>query len=124
MLDASGSALAAGIDAAPDIIKPNRAELAEWTGQPLDDTDSVIAAVRDLRAVGILTFGAAVGPFIGVALNMVALRYAPSGIVATIIATMPVLVLPFSILVYHEKVSLRAVGGAIVAVAGVAMLML
>jgi 1-phosphofructokinase len=48
LLDASGSALAAGIDAAPDIIKPNRAELAEWTGHPLDDTDSVLAAVRDL----------------------------------------------------------------------------
>ena len=36
----------------------------------------------------------------------------------------PVLILPFSILFYHEKVSLRAIGGAIVAVAGVAMLML
>jgi drug/metabolite transporter (DMT)-like permease len=85
---------------------------------------AMLAGARDLRAVGILTFGATVGPFIGVALNMVALRYAPSGIVATIIATMPVLVLPFSILLYHEKVSPRAVGGAIVAVAGVAMLML
>ena len=56
--------------------------------------------------------------------SLVALRNAPTGIVATIIATMPVLILPFSILLYHEKVSLRAVGGAIVAVAGVAMLMI
>ena len=85
---------------------------------------AMLAGARHFRAVAILTFGAVVGPFIGVSLNMVALRYAPTGIVATIIATMPVLILPFSILLYHEKVSLRAVGGAIVAVVGVAMLML
>jgi len=85
---------------------------------------AMLAGARNARAVAILTFGAAVGPFVGVALSLVALQYAPTGIVATIIATMPVLILPFSILVYHEKVSLRAAGGAIVAVAGVAMLML
>jgi drug/metabolite transporter (DMT)-like permease len=55
---------------------------------------------------------------------MFALRRAPAGVVATIISTMPVLILPLSIFVFHEKVSLRAVGGAILAVAGVALLML
>ncbi len=84
----------------------------------------MLAGSRDLRAVGILTFGAVVGPFIGVALSLLALRHAPTGVVATIIATMPVLILPFSILLYHEKVSLRAVGGAIVAVVGIALLTL
>ena len=46
------------------------------------------------------------------------------GVVATIIGTMPVLILPFSVFHYHEKVSLRAIGGAVLAVAGVALLML
>jgi drug/metabolite transporter (DMT)-like permease len=85
---------------------------------------AMLAGSRDLRAVGILTFGAVVGPFIGVALSLVAFQHAPTGVVATIIATMPIMILPFSILLYREKVSLRAVGGAIVAVAGIAMLML
>jgi drug/metabolite transporter (DMT)-like permease len=44
--------------------------------------------------------------------------------VATIIATMPVLIFPFSIALHHEKASLRAVVGAVLAVVGVAMLML
>jgi drug/metabolite transporter (DMT)-like permease len=44
--------------------------------------------------------------------------------VATIIATMPVLILPLSMLVYGEKVSPRAAGGAVLSVAGVALLML
>lgn len=48
LLDASGAALKAGIAAAPDIIKPNRAELCELIGQPLSDTASVVAAAREL----------------------------------------------------------------------------
>jgi drug/metabolite transporter (DMT)-like permease len=85
---------------------------------------AMLAATRHTRAMGVLALGAAVGPFVGVVLSLVALQHAPTGVVATIIATMPVLILPFSILLYHEKVSLRAVGGALVAVAGIAMLRL
>lgn len=50
LLDASGSALAAGVGAAPDIIKPNRAELSELIGRTLGDTAEVIAAARELLA--------------------------------------------------------------------------
>ena len=85
---------------------------------------AMLVGLRDYKAVGILTLGTTVGPFVGVALSLIALQYTSPGIVATIIATMPVLILPLSILLYHEKVSLRAAGGAVVAVAGVAMLML
>ena len=37
---------------------------------------------------------------------------------------MPVMILPFSVYLFGERVSVRAVGGALVAVAGVALLML
>jgi 1-phosphofructokinase len=50
MLDASGAALAAGITAAPDIIKPNQAELSEMIGRPLASVDAVIVAARELLA--------------------------------------------------------------------------
>lgn len=50
LLDASGSALAAGVSAAPDIVKPNRTELAELVGRPLDGMESVIAASHELLA--------------------------------------------------------------------------
>ncbi len=74
--------------------------------------------------MGILTFGAFVGPFLGVILCMVSLRYCHAGVVSTITNTMPVLILPFLIVIYHEKVSLRAAGGAVLSVLGVAMLVL
>jgi len=82
------------------------------------------AAVRHVRAMAILTLGAVTGPFLGLVLYMVALRHCPAGVVATITSTMPVLILPLSILVYGEKVSWRAAGGAAVSVAGIALLML
>lgn len=50
LMDASGTALAAGLAAAPDIIKPNRAELSELIGRPLTDAASVVAAARELLA--------------------------------------------------------------------------
>jgi drug/metabolite transporter (DMT)-like permease len=86
--------------------------------------NAIAAASRHTRAMGIITLGAMVGPFLGVALCMVALRYCRAGVTATIISTMPVLILPFLVVLYREKVSLRAAGGAVVSVAGVALLMM
>jgi len=85
---------------------------------------AVFRAVCLRRAMGILTCGVFVGPFLGVILCMVALRYCHAGVVSTIINTMPVLILPFLIVIYHEKVSLRAAGGAVLSVVGVAILVL
>lgn len=75
------------------------------------------------RVMGILAVGVVLGPFAGVAANMFALGHAPAGVVATITATMPVIVLPFSIFLHRERASLRAVTGAILAVIGVGLLM-
>jgi len=85
---------------------------------------TVLTASRHGRAMLIMTFGALVGPFAGVVLCMIALRHCHAGVVATIISTMPVLILPFAILLYGEKVSLRAAAGAVISVIGVAMLVL
>ena len=57
------------------------------------------------RAMLITVFGSIVGPFLGVALNMKALGLCTPGVVSTIIDTTPVLILPFVIFLYKEKVS-------------------
>jgi drug/metabolite transporter (DMT)-like permease len=82
-------------------------------------------AVLNERRVGIaVTGGAVLGPFIGVWLSLVSVKLIEAGVAATIMATVPVLILPLVILVYKERVSPRAALGAIVAVGGVAMLFL
>jgi len=83
---------------------------------------AVFLAVRDGRAMAIVIVGSLVGPFLGVVVCMIALRHSPTGVVATIVNTMPVLILPFTILLYGERVSFRAAAGAIITVAGVGLM--
>ena len=68
--------------------------------------------------------GAVCGPFLGVSLSLIALEHASAGVASTILSIAPVLILPFSALIHKEKVSLRAVAGALLAVAGVGILFL
>jgi 1-phosphofructokinase len=51
-VDTSGPALLAALDAAPDLVKPNREELTEAVGHELPDTSDVVAAAEQLRARG------------------------------------------------------------------------
>lgn len=85
-------------------------------------TKKVIRDFKNRRAMLYLFGGAVTGPFIGIWLSLTALKLIPAGIAATLIATMPVLILPMVHFIYKEKISWRAAVGAAVAVAGVALL--
>src|SRR5439155_1136908 len=62
LLDATGDSLRLGLAAKPDLIKVNRAELADAVGRPLASVDDVLAAADTLRAQSggqvIVTMGA------------------------------------------------------------------
>ncbi|MEJ3750989.1 hexose kinase [Actinomycetes bacterium KLBMP 9797] len=49
-VDASGAALAAAVDGRADLVKPNRDELAELVGRPIDTVTDAIAGGREIRA--------------------------------------------------------------------------
>jgi drug/metabolite transporter (DMT)-like permease len=84
----------------------------------------VVAASRQRKPMLIVFGGAVVGTVVGVSMFMLALQNCHEGVVTTILATIPVMILPFSVYLYGDRVSWRAIGGALVAVAGVALLML
>ena len=63
----------------------------------------IVAASRQRRPMLILFGGAVVGPFAGVSMFMLALQNCHEGIVATILATIPVMILPFSVYLYGER---------------------
>jgi drug/metabolite transporter (DMT)-like permease len=84
----------------------------------------MLAASRQPKPMLMLLGGAVVGPFLGVTTYMLALQNCHVGVVTTILATIPVMILPFSVFLYGERVSVRAIGGALVAAIGVALLML
>lgn len=52
-LDTSGDALRHGIEAAPDIIKPNIHELEALVGKPLNTQTAIVEAAQKLLAMGI-----------------------------------------------------------------------
>jgi drug/metabolite transporter (DMT)-like permease len=83
-----------------------------------------LASTKDRRAMAFTFGGAFFGPFLGVWMSLVAVAHVEAGIAATLNATTPVLIIPAVIFVYKEKISWRAIAGAVVAVAGVAMLFL
>ncbi|HXU34206.1 MAG TPA: DMT family transporter [Thermoanaerobaculia bacterium] len=80
------------------------------------------AALADRPAVRWATLGAIFGPFLGVGLSLVAVQRTSAGVAASLMATTPVLILPIVVLLGREKFSLASLGGALLAVAGVALL--
>jgi tagatose 6-phosphate kinase len=52
VVDAQGAALARALEAKPDLVKPNRAELAATLGRELPDESSVLKAMADLCGRG------------------------------------------------------------------------
>ncbi len=66
--------------------------------------------------------GAICGPFLGVWMSLVAADNAPLGIAQTLCSMVPIFIVPAVVMIHKEKVSVRAVVGAIVAVAGASLL--
>lgn len=80
-------------------------------------------ALTNRKAVAFTAVGAAIGPFLGVSLSLMALHYLATGVASTFFSLIPICIIPFSIYLHKEHVSLRAIGGAVTAVFGVYLLM-
>ncbi|MBT3178071.1 MAG: DMT family transporter [Desulfobacula sp.] len=84
----------------------------------------VMKAVKDKRALLFTAFGSALGPFLGVSLSLLALHYLTTGVASTFFSLVPIFIIPFSIFLHKEHVSIRAVTGAVTAVFGIYLLMM
>ena len=81
-------------------------------------------AVKDREGIKYTAAGALIGPFIGMALSMVAVANAQAGVAQTLMSLMPIIIIPVIWILYKEKTNWRGILGAVVAVIGVAMLLL
>jgi drug/metabolite transporter (DMT)-like permease len=81
-------------------------------------------ALRDRRAMGCISLGAVLGPFLGVTASLVALQHTAAGIVSSLSSLSPVLIIPLSMLFFKEKVLPKEVLGALISIAGVILLFL
>ncbi|HBW38572.1 MAG TPA: EamA family transporter, partial [Desulfosporosinus sp.] len=86
--------------------------------------ENVYNALRDSKAMKNISIGSLFGPFIGVSLSLVAVQYAPTGIVSTIMSITPILIIPVSIFILKEKVFPKEIFGAFITLVGVSLLFL
>jgi drug/metabolite transporter (DMT)-like permease len=84
----------------------------------------VARSTKDTKAIGAMFGGAFLGPFLGVWLSMVAVTYTLTGIAATLMALMPVMVIPIVWVLDKQRTTWRGFIGAVVAIVGVAILFL
>ncbi len=80
---------------------------------------NVYQAFSSKKTMKPLSLGAIFGPFLGVYFSLLAVKYTTSGIASTIMAIVPVLIIPPAVLIFKEKVTIKEIIGAVITVVGV-----
>jgi drug/metabolite transporter (DMT)-like permease len=81
-------------------------------------------SLADRKAMGQLSLGAFFGPFLGVSFSLLSVQLTSTGIASTIMALVPILIIPPSVILFREKVNFKEIIGAVLAVSGVALFFL
>lgn len=84
----------------------------------------VLSALKNKKAMTNLSIGAFFGPFLGVSFSLLSVKHTTTGIASTIMAIVPVMIIPPAILFFKEKVTLKEIIGSLIAVGGVALFFL
>jgi drug/metabolite transporter (DMT)-like permease len=79
---------------------------------------------NDRKSFGLVALGSVIGPYLGITVSFIAIIYTQIGIASTLMATIPIIMLPLSKIFYKEQLSWKSIIGAFIAVGGVAMLFL
>lgn len=81
-------------------------------------------AIHDCKGMAVATATTIFGPFVGVGFSLMAVQYTAAGIASTLMAMTPIIILLPSYWLFHEKITWRAVLGAIISVVGVSLFFL
>jgi drug/metabolite transporter (DMT)-like permease len=73
------------------------------------------------RSLGVIAIAAFGSTYLGIWLQQISLKFAPTGIAQTFLATSPLFILPI-VALQGEKISLRAILGVVVSLAGIALM--
>ena len=79
---------------------------------------------NDIPALKATIAATVLAPVLGITLSLVAIEFTKVGIASTLMALVPIIMLPISKYYYKERLSMQAVWGAFIAVAGVVVLFL
>ena len=86
------------------------------------DWGNVKSAFNDKKSISFIIVGSLFGPFLGVSSSLYALQFIEVGIATTIAQLNVVMIIPFSIILFKEKVSMFEIFASILAFIGVTIL--
>ena len=86
--------------------------------------DPLREAVHDKKGLAVATATTVFGPFVGVGFSLMAVQYTAAGIASTLMAMTPIIILLPSYWLFHQKITWRAVAGAVISVVGVSLFFL
>lgn len=79
----------------------------------------VIEAIKNRDAMTRLSIGAFFGPFLGVSFSLLSVKHTTTGVASTIMAIVPVLIIPPAVIFFKEKITFKEIIGSLIAVGGV-----
>jgi drug/metabolite transporter (DMT)-like permease len=108
------------------VIRMLTATVAIWSVTLLQrqSRQTLTVFTDNKQAATALTTGTVLGPFIGVWFSMAAIQWTQVGIASTLMALVPIYMLPIGYFVFKERLSRQAIAGTFVAVSGVGLLFL
>ena len=84
----------------------------------------ILRTLRNQPAMRLISLGSLFGPFLGVSFSLLAVQHTQAGIAATIMAIVPVLIIPPAVLIFRERINWKEITGALITVAGVMLFFL
>ena len=81
-------------------------------------------ALHDRKGLTVATATTIFGPFVGVGFSLMAVQYTAAGIASTLMAMTPIIILLPSHWLFGERITWRAVFGAVISVVGVSLFFL
>ncbi|MCH5308225.1 MAG: DMT family transporter [Prevotella sp.] len=81
-------------------------------------------ALHDRKGMTAATATTIFGPFVGVGFSLMAVQYTSAGIASTLMALTPIIIILPSYWLFHQKITWKAVVGAVISVVGVSLFFL
>ena len=83
-----------------------------------------VHSVQDRKGMLAMIIAVISGPLVGVGFSLVAVQYTAAGIASTLMSMSPIIILPLSYYLFHQRLTVKGVIGAIVSVIGVSLFFL
>ena len=81
-------------------------------------------AMHDKKGLYVATATTIFGPFVGVGFSLMAVQYTAAGIASTLMAMTPIIIIMPAYWLFHEKITWKAILGALISVIGVSLFFL